>query len=713
VGREGGGQVIGPASDSVSPSDPVARIPGVGSKRGEAYERLGVRTVADLLRLAPRRFEDRRTPTDAASLVPGGEATWVGRVASCRAFRARGGLSIVEAVGEDESGVVKARWFNQPYMARSLPTGARVLFHGAVKSSSKAKGALALAGRPEFASPAVERLPDDPAEAHPGVGRFVPVHPLTVGLSAAGVRRAVWTALRAADAVEDPLPEGLRREADLATVAESLRAMHFPDDLAAAEAARRRFAFDELIVHELLLARRRRARAAIPGAALRFSPTLHARIRRRIPFVLTPGQETAVGEIVSDLSRDVPMNRLLQGDVGAGKTVVAAYAALACVANGRQAAILAPTEILARQHGATLREVLKGSRVRLLEVTGAMKARERAAAARAIARGEADLVVGTHAVLSEDVEFARLGLVVVDEQHKFGVRQRRTLVTRAGGPVPHALVMTATPIPRTLAMVVYGDLDLSIVEGRPPGRGPTETVVVRASQGAAVMARVREELAKRRQAFVVYPLVEESDRIGLRDATAGRERWAAALRGVRVGLVHGKMKAAERAAAMESFRRGRTQVLVATVVVEVGIDVPNATVLVVEHAERFGLSQLHQLRGRVGRGAGGGLCVLVDRSTAGTPARLEVLAATDDGFRIAEEDLRLRGAGDLFGTRQHGAPAFRAARLPDDLPLLLRARDVASRLVATDPSLGADDLARLRERLVAREREIGDPSAGG
>jgi ATP-dependent DNA helicase RecG len=328
-----------------------------------------------------------------------------------------------------------------------------------------------------------------------------------------------------------------------------------------------------------------------------------------------------------------------------------------------------------------------------------------------VASGEAGLVVGTHAVLSRDVRFARLALVVVDEQHKFGVLQRRDLVVK--GPSPHCLVMTATPIPRTLAMVVYGDLDVSVIDEMPPGRGARETWVVRPAEGERVLRRVRDELAAGRQAFVVYPLVEESDRAGLRDATAGCEAWRRALPGRRVGLVHGRMKAPERHAVVEAFRRREVDVLVATVVIEVGVDVPNATVLVVEHAESFGLSQLHQLRGRVGRGGAGGLCVLVDRSTQGMPDRLAVLARTEDGFEIAEEDLRLRGAGDLLGTRQHGAPGFTAARLPGDLPLLQAARRGAAALVARDPGLLGPGLERLAASIRAREALALDASRGG
>ena len=442
-----------------------------------------------------------------------------------------------------------------------------------------------------------------------------------------------------------------------------------------------------------------------------FTPELERRIRARFPFRLTDAQERAVAALRADLVRRTPMNRLLQGDVGAGKTLVAVHACLACVANRRQAAFVAPTEVLARQHETTLRRWLEGSEVRVEALYGARRGKARAAVVERIARGEVDLVVGTHAVLSRDVRFARLSLVVVDEQHKFGVVQRRELVSK--GAAPHVLVMTATPIPRTLAMVAYGDLDVTVLDGVPPGRGPRTTWVVGPADGPRVFERVRAELRAGRQAFVVYPLVEESDRAGLRDATAGRDAWARALPAARVGLVHGKLKAEERHAVMAAFRAGGLDVLVATVVVEVGVDVPNATVLVVEHAERFGLSQLHQLRGRVGRGAGGGLCVLMDRSEGPTPDRLEVLARTEDGFEIAEHDLRLRGAGDLFGTRQHGAPAFVAARLPDDLPILVRARAVARAVVEGDRGLDAPDLKGLAARVRAREDAIGDPSAGG
>ena len=697
-----GGAEPGRSERRLRGEDPVARVPSVGTSRAAVFARLGVETVADLLRLSPRKFEDRRRLSRSSELLAGTTATFVGRVVRSRTVRARGTLVIVEATLADEEGEVRARWFNQPWLAKSLYEGARVLLHGDVG----AKG-----GVPEFEGPALERPPASDVEPHPGCGRLVPVHPTTTGLSTQGVRRAVWEALAGLDALDDPLPEAVRAEVGLPPLSDAIRRLHFPTSLEDAERARLRLAFDELFVHELLLSRRKAARQALCAVPLHFTGTLHRRIRARFPFELTPAQNRVIADVCRDLARPVPMNRLLQGDVGSGKTVIAAYAALAAVANGFQAVVMAPTEVLARQHEAVIGGWLGGSEVHVVGLYGGMRAKARREALAAIASGAAHVVVGTHAVLSKDVAYARLGLVVVDEQHKFGVRQRRDLVSK--GASPHTLVMTATPIPRSLALVVYGDLDYSVLDGPPPGRGSRETWVVRPADGERVFARVREELRAGRQAFVVYPLVEESEAAGLRDATAGLAAWTRALPERRVGLVHGKMKAAARVAALEAFRRRELDVLVATVVVEVGIDVANATVLVVEHAERFGLSQLHQLRGRVGRGPFGGICVLMDRSEGSTPERLCVLSATDDGFRIAEEDLRIRGAGDFFGTRQHGAPAFTAARLPDDLPLLAKARAAVEGLAARVGDASDERLRAMRTWVDVEEARVGDPVAGG
>ena len=689
-------------SDPRVPDDDVGTLPGISAKRREAFGRMGVTTLADLLRLAPRRYEDRRHPTPIAAVEDDGEAALVlGRVVTSKAFRTRGGVSILEARVADEAGdELTARWFYRGFRPRPLDEGRRVALHGPATRTKT--------GRVEMKAPELERLPEDETAEGPGVGRIVPVHPRTTGLSALLVRKAVWDALDAADAVVDPVPEGVRADADLLELGGALRALHFPDDLDRAEQARERLAFDELLVHELLLARRRTARQTQNAPAIAFPAKVHERIRARLPFTLTPGQEEAVEQIVADLERPAPMYRLLQGDVGSGKTAVAAYALLGAVADGWQTVFMAPTDVLARQHEATLGALLDGSRVRIVRLAGRMKAAEKRDALARIAAGEADIVVGTHAVLGDDVSFRALGLVVVDEQHKFGVRQRRSLVAKGEGGAearrPHCLVMTATPIPRTLALTVWGDMDVSVVRGTIPGRSPVETLVVTPAEGRDVMDRVRAELAKGHQAYVIYPLVDESEKLALKDASAGQERWAKALPDHQVGLLHGRLARDAKDEVMHAFRDGTLDVLVATVVVEVGVDVPNATVLVVEHAERFGLSQLHQLRGRVGRGQAAGLCVLVDRSTGDTPARLDVLAGDTDGFAIAEQDLLLRGVGDVFGTRQHGRPAFHAASLPRDLPILERARRAARGIVAADPGLAAPEHAGLARAVGARLR---------
>jgi len=689
---------------SRSHEDPLKALSGLRPAQRAAFARMGVETLGDLLRLAPRRYEDRRHPRPIAGLEAGETVLVVGHVRSSRAVRTRSGISILEACVEDESGTALARWFYRGFKPTPLPEGRRVALYGVVKIVRKE--------RPEFAGPELERLAAE-GVAEPGCGRYVPVHPCTTGLSAPVVRRAMWQALSAADDMPDSVPATVCAAYDLPALGMALRTLHFPDDLAEAERARRRLAFDELLVHELLLLERRAARCALAAPPVPFPARVRERIDARLPFQLTAGQRKVVAEITADLERGVPMYRLLQGDVGSGKTAVAVYALLGVVASGRQVAFMAPTDVLARQHVRTLEAMLEGSRVRLAALSGGRRGKARSEALTRIAAGDVDVVIGTHAVLGRDVVFADLGLVIVDEQHKFGVRQRRALLAKGGsGSSPaHCLVMTATPIPRTLALTVWGDMDVSIITGCLPGRTPVETWVVRPGEARRVMARVKQELAAGRQAYVIYPLVEESEKLALKDAQAGHARWTKALPGRRVGLLHGRLKREEKQQVMETFAGGGLDVLVATVVVEVGVDVPNATVLIVEHAERFGLSQLHQLRGRIGRGSAGGICVLVDRSRAGRPARLDVLAAGSDGFVIAEEDLKLRGVGDLFGTRQHGRPGFHAASLPRDLPVLLEAREAAAHLGSQDPGLARHPL--LRHAMQVRKRLLeSDPSAG-
>ncbi len=664
--------------------DDIGTLTGIHKGRREAFGRMGVDTLADLLRLAPRRYEDRTRAVPIAELEDDGKpALVIGRVTASRAFRTRSGISILEASVRDDSGTAVARWFYRGFVPSALPEDRLLALYGPCKTARD---------RLELKAPEMERI-DDETDG-PGFGRIVPVHPRTSGLTTPVIRRAVWEALPAANGLPDPLPDAVRAAQDLPTLGDALAALHFPESMQAAEAARRRLAFDELLVHELLLARRRAARGRLQAVPCRFTETVHERIRARFPFELTAGQEAVIAEITADLERDTPMYRLLQGDVGCGKTAVAVYALLGAIAAGRQVAFMAPTEVLARQHARTVSEMLAGSRVRIEVLAGGARTKDRRERLARIEAGDVDLVIGTHAVISEDVRFAALGLVVVDEQHKFGVRQRRLLVAKGRGDGvtwPHCLVMSATPIPRTLALAVWGDMDVSVIEGTLPGRSPVETWVVRPKEGKRVMDRVKGELAAGRQAYAIYPLVEGSEKVALKDAHAGFERWTRALRGHNVGLLHGRMKRAEKDAVMQAFQEGTIHLLVSTVVVEVGVDVSNATVLIVEHAERFGLSQLHQLRGRIGRGTAGGTCVLVDRSKEDTPARLGVLAASTDGFHIAEEDLKLRGLGDLFGTRQHGRPAFRAATLPKDMPLLAAARKIAHAITAQDPDLTRPD----------------------
>jgi ATP-dependent DNA helicase RecG len=672
----------------------VRALPGVTAAREAALAALGVERVEDLLRLAPRRYEDRRRPTPLAQVRAGADVLVIARVASSSARRLRGGVAMLEARLEDDGGSLTARWFVRGFLPTALVAGARYALFGPAREQ---RGRVVLVG------PERERLADD---AEPRERGLVPVHPLSRGLTAGVVRGLVRAALPTLAALPEPLPERRRLALGLPDLARAIGWLHFPERLEDAETGRRRLAFDELLLHDLLLERRRRRREQERAAPLPFPARVHERIRARLPYTLTPAQERATAEVVADLARGFPMHRLLQGEVGSGKTLVAAYALLGAVAAGLQGAVMAPTEVLARQHEQTLERLLAGSRVRLAALTGGLAAARRAALLARLAAGEIDVLVGTHALAGPEVVFRRLGLVVVDEEHKFGVRQRAALASKGPeGRAPHCLVMTATPIPRTLALTVYGDLDVSVIDGLPPGRLPVETWVVRPREGARVMARVRRDLAEGRQAFVVYPAVEGGGAAGLRDAVEGAARWQRALPRRRVGLLHGRLPAAEKRRVLDAFRARALDVLVATVVVEVGVDVPNASLLVVEHAERFGLTQLHQLRGRVGRGSVGGLCVLVDRSSGGANARLEVLARTHDGLRVAEEDLALRGVGDLVGTRQSGAPGFRAARLPADLPLLARARATARALLADDPALARPEHAVLSARLAQEEAQ--------
>jgi ATP-dependent DNA helicase RecG len=668
----------------------VASLPGVGARRADALARRGLGTVEQLLFQLPARYDDRTRLAKIGSLQVGLRATFAGEVLVVDTGVRRGPRRVFQAVLGDETGTISLKWFRAPEgLAGTVKKGARLLVTGDVRRYRFSK---------EVIHPELERL-QDAAEAAGHLG-VVPDYPAVEGLPPRTLRRAVELAVaRHGDLAPGYLPARLVRERGLPDVPDALRAVHRPEpgDVAAI-GERRGPAFERLILEELYLlevglALRRAAREREPGIPLRVSDDDAAALRARLPFRLTGAQERTWGEIRADLARPHPMHRLLQGDVGSGKTAVAFLAACAVARAGHQAALMAPTELLAEQHDRTLRRLDGRGKARPLLRTGLLTAslpRARAAEVRATAAaGELDLVIGTHALVQGGVAFARLGLVIVDEQHRFGVLQRAALAGKGAGAAPHQLVMTATPIPRTLALTVYGDLDLSVIDELPPGRHPVTTDLLRPGEGERVLQLLRETLARGERAYVVYPLVEETERSDLRAATEQAERIRAALPRAAVDLVHGRLDAAARAGAMARFEAGETQVLVSTTVIEVGVDVPEATLMIVEHAERFGLAQLHQLRGRVGRGVRPGTCLLVARaSTEDSEARLRALLETQDGFLIADADLRIRGPGEFLGTRQHGhLPDLRIADLVRDARLVAAAREAALATLRADPGL--------------------------
>jgi len=687
-------------------SQPVTVVRGVGAAVAERLAKLGIATVRDLLWHFPRMHQDRSRLTPIADVRLGQHEAIAGHVRDVRSTWWRGRGGVLTATIEDGTGRIAATWFGMPYLRKQLARGTRLVLWGKVT----------MGRRLTMLSPEFERIGDDePLNAQ----RIVPIYPATAGVGQKRFRRLLRRALDAFRAQAPELfPEPFRARRRLLPIADALEQIHFPEKLEAAALARRRLVYEEFFTLEAAVAiRKRTLRHGARGIGFRIPPKVDRRIRGRIPFRLTMAQERAIAEIAADMTSPRPMNRLLQGDVGSGKTVVAAYAMLAAIANGYQAALMAPTEILARQHSHTLESLLQGSRVRTMLLVGGTTAAQRRASLRAIREGRVDLVVGTHALIQRDVEFARLGLVVVDEQHKFGVLQRATLRWKGArdgsAPRPDVLVMTATPIPRSLALTVFGDLDISTLDELPPGRQPITTTILTPKELSRAWAQVRAELEAGRQAYVVYPLVEES---ATSDRRAATKMVSHLQRDVfpdyRLGLLHGQMKAAEKQQVMAAFRAGEVQVLVCTTVVEVGLDVPNATVMVVEHAEHYGLSQLHQLRGRIGRGDHPSLCLLMlDEEDASE--KLAILAETTDGFRIAEEDLRRRGPGEFLGTRQHGLPPLAIGDFTEDVRLLMEARHDAFTLVENDPDLARPAHRLLRQVVISRYGPVLDLAAVG
>jgi len=698
----------------------LAALPGVGPKRAEGFARRGFERVSDLLFWLPSRYEDRRRVVGVKDLDVGRSATFLAevKVVDWVATR-RGGRfgKIFQAVVGDDEAVVTLKWFRGgESLANQIVKGRWLLVSGEVRRYRFSKELIhaevevvpapGAAGQGEAEGDSTAGLPGIAARygsARRGdFGRIVPIYSAPEGMNPRTLRRLIGQSVDAyADLSAGHLPEELVHDRNLPSVPVSLRALHRPDaeiDIEQYEAfaspAHERLVLEELYLLELGLAMRRTQGASRPGVAIDASRPESRTAAKALPFRLTDAQRRVIGEILGDLARPHPMNRLVQGDVGSGKTVVAILAAVAVAACGGQTALMAPTELLAEQHYRTLTKLVsvagEGMRLRIGLLTASLPRAEIKAVRGLLAMGEIDLVVGTHALVQGEVAFRDLVLSIVDEQHRFGVMQRAALSgPRPDGRFPHRLVMTATPIPRSLAMTLYGELDLSVIDELPPGRKPVETILLRAGEGQRVMDLIRETLGRNEQVYVVYPLVEESETLDLRSAIESGEQIARAFPEHRVDLVHGRLDAAERHQAMERFTRGETSILVATTVIEVGVDVPGATLMVIEHAERFGLAQLHQLRGRVGRGGERGRCVLVARgSSEKSEARLRAMTRTRDGFKIADADLEIRGPGDFLGTRQSGhLPELRIADLLRDTHLVAVAREAARSQIDEDPTL--------------------------
>ncbi len=672
---------------------PVTVLAGVADKRAELLGNLGIETVEDLLRHYPLRYEDRRTLSKVTELRHRQQAAVYGEIVGPGQSRRVRGRVITEVLLRDATGVIALTWFNQKWREEQFNPGEKVIASGTVK---------VFAGRATLQTPECERVS---GEASLDLQRIVPIYPLTKGLYQPQLRRLIRAALqRFGRYVVDCLPAEVRAERGLPEAAEALAQVHFPDSFEQLELARKRLAFEELFLLQIELARSRTGiKRGPPGIAFDVPSGLLEEFTAALPFELTGAQRRVIREVQADLVKPEPANRLIHGEVGAGKTVVAAFAMFVAGRNGYQSAVMVPTEILAEQHHRVLSELLGPLGFEPVLLIGSLKGAEKRQQQERIARGEALVVVGTHALIQEAVSFQRLGVVVVDEQHRFGVLQRAEL--RQKGTNPDVFVMTATPIPRTLALTVYGDFDISQLDELPPGRQPCRTDILTMRQRPKAYEAVRAEVAAGRQAYIVCPLVEESDSLELQAATALAERLQQEVfPELRLALLHGRLTADQRSAVMEAFRSGQVDVLVSTTVVEVGVDVPNATLMLVENAERFGLSQLHQLRGRVRRGHHPARCLLLVGSRSEDAwERMKVLDRTEDGFEVAEEDLRLRGPGEFYGTRQHGLPDLKMADVIGDTAALIDARKLAFDLVEQDPDLAAPECRLLRE---AVERQI-------
>ena len=666
-------------------SDPITILKGIGPTKAKQFAQLNIFTLRDLICHFPRGYEDRTKLITVDKLEPDVPACFKAMVMNTpRTAHVRKGLDLTRVQVADHTARLTLTFFNSKYAAEQLQYGKEYIFYGAVSG--------------DFIGYSMTNPVFEPLESQPVTTRRVlPIYPLTAGLSNAAVLKAVRQALSICDVPAEILPESVRREYGILDASRAYYAIHEPQSMAEAEMAKKRLIFEEFFVFSagLSLLRASRAEKKVAPYENRNLQPFYA----MLPFRLTGAQQRAIDEILSDLGSGAPMNRLVQGDVGSGKTMVAAAAAYCTIQNHRQAAMMAPTEILAEQHYHSFRKLFAPLGIETALLTGSMTVKQKREIREAIADGRVQMVVGTHALLSDATVFSDLGLVITDEQHRFGVAQRSRL--SAKGADPHLLVMSATPIPRTLALLMYGDLEVSIINELPPGREPVDSFLVNESYRPRINAFIRKQITEGHQCFVVCPAVEENEELGMKAATA----WAQTLQqtvfpDLRIALIHGQMRGAEKEAAMASFAKGDADVLVATTVIEVGVDVPNATLMVIEDADRFGLSQLHQLRGRVGRGGSKSYCILTSQNrNPDTLARLKALCKTTDGFKIAEEDLKMRGPGDFFGSRQSGLPAFRVANLSMDLQTLKDAQAASAQWIDREGTENSPEGIALRERI--------------
>ena len=666
-------------------SDPITILKGIGPSKAKQFANLNIFTLGDLICHFPRGYEDRTKLVPIEKLEPDVPACFKAMVMNTpRTAHVRKGLDITRVQVADTTGRLNLTFFNSKYVSDQLQYGKEYIFYGAVSGDFIGYN---------MTNPAFEALDSAPVTTR----RVLPIYPLTAGLSNGAVLKAVRQALEICDPPEEIIPVEIRQQYGILPAERAYSAIHEPASMAEAELAKKRLIFEEFFVFSAGLSLIRASRAEKRTAP--YANTDLEDFHKALPFALTGAQTRAVNEIMADFRRGAPMNRLVQGDVGSGKTMVAAAAAFAAARNGHQSALMAPTEILAEQHYKSLQKLFAPMGIRVALLTGSMKPKEKRDVRENIQLGLVDLVVGTHALITDATVFSDLGLVITDEQHRFGVGQRAKL--SAKGTDPHLLVMSATPIPRTLALLMYGDLDVSILDELPPGREPVDTFLVGESYRARINAFIRKQVAEGHQCFVVCPAVEENEELGVKAATV----WAETLQqtvfpDLRIALLHGQMKGAEKEEAMASFARGEADVMVATTVIEVGVDVPNATLMVIEDADRFGLSQLHQLRGRVGRGKAKSYCILTSHNkNQETLQRLKALCRTTDGFKIAEEDLKLRGPGDFFGSRQSGLPTFRVANLSYDLQTLKDAQAASARWIEDSGTSDRPEAVALRRRI--------------